>query len=411
MQRNAGDFGRRQLVCGVTAAILGSSARTARAAKPIRIGVLTDLSGPYAEISGIGSVTATRAAAEDFMKLSPGLAVDVLVGDMRTSPDLAVSITRQWFDTEGVDMVLGVPSSAAGLALTGLVRDKNKVAIFTEPGTSELTTTQCGPNHVHWTWDTGSATVPVVRQMLKEGKTSWFFIAPDYALGSAMVKDASAAIEAGGGKVVGLVRHPFPGTTDFSSYLLQAQASGAQVICLSSAGADVQNAVKQAGEFGISGKIALAAPLLELPDMHALGLAACQGLTTATAFYWDRNEASRAFTRRIAPLRHGEPPVQNHAGAYSAATHYLKAVTALGAAAASADGRRAVAQMKAIPLDDILFGKGSVREDGRTIHDVLVLRVKKPGEPMSSDYDMLNIVEITPGTKAFRPALQSCAFS
>jgi branched-chain amino acid transport system substrate-binding protein len=392
---------RRSLVAGATLAA-GWPLRRAHAAPTIRIGVLEDMSGPYSEIAGPGCVGGAKLAAEDFAREQPGIAVEVIPADMQTKPDLAVDLTREMFDTKGVDMVLGFPSSAAALAVVSVAKQKNKVALITDAGTADLTGKSCGPNHIHWTWDTYQAVTVPVREFLRQGRKSFFFIAPDYALGTAMIADGTAVITASGGKVLGTIRHPFPGTTDFSSYLLQAQAAQPDVVIVASAGHDAQNTVRQAAEFGLFRKgLQMTAPLLLEPDVHAVGLETCQGLVCSTSFYWDRNAASRAFAERMKPYVRGVP-VQNHAGAYSATLNYLHAVAALGVDKSKADGRAVVAQLKAVPTRDPLFGVGQVRADGRAIHDTLALRVKAP--PQShGPWDLFEMLSIVPGDQAFRP--------
>jgi branched-chain amino acid transport system substrate-binding protein len=380
----------------------GCSLTRAQAAQTIRIGVLEDMSGPYSEIGGNGSVGGTKLAVEDFRRQHPDIAVEVLANDMQTKADLAMSLTRDLFDTKGVDMVLGYPSSAAALAVTGLAREKNKVALITDAGTADLSGKACGPNHIHWTWDTYEAVTVPVKEFLRAGHKRFFFIAPDYALGASMVRDATGVIEAAGGTVLGTIKHPFPGVTDFSSYLLQAQAANPEVLVIASAGEDSQNTVRQAAEFGLVGRgIIISAPLLEMPDVHAIGLAICHGLVSATSYYWNRDDASRSFATRIKSYVEGVP-VQNHAGAYSATLNYLRAVAGVGIDTAKADGRAVIAYLKKTPTDDPLFGKGIVREDGRAIHDILVLRAKNQAESHSV-WDLMDVIKVLPGNQAFRP--------
>jgi len=399
----SGHPSRRHVLLGsASAAMTAVFARRASAqAETIRIGVLCDLNGPYSTMSGLGSIQAAKFAAEDFTRLNPDVSVEVVAADFQLKPDVGLGILRDWFDTGGVDCVIDFPMSALALGATHLVKDRNRVALFTATATDELTGAACGPNHIHWTYDTYALATLVGRAVIEEDGDTWFVIAADYAMGHAMQRRITAVVMANGGKVVGSVAHPFPSTGDFASYLLQAQASGAKVICFANAGDDLVNCLKQALEFGIRGRI-MAAPLAATPQVHAAGLPAAQGLRFATAFYWDRNDASRAFARRMNPFLKGFKPAQAHAGAYAATLHYLKAVADLGVARAKSDGRATVARMKAIPTEDPYFGKGYVRQDGRTIHDMLLLHVKSPAASLYP-WDYADVARVVPGELVFRP--------
>lgn len=392
---------RRTVLTGAVA-LAAVSGRRARAATPIRVGVLTDMAGPYAEDSGQGSVVATKLAIEDFAKLHPEIAVELLSADMQAKPDLAASLAGGWFDRDGVDMVVDVPVSSAALAVANVARQRNKVAIL-NPGTSELTGPACSPNHIHWAFDTYSLAAATGAAILAEGGDSWFFVQADYAFGASLVSDTRHVLDAHGGKVLGTVKYAFPGTTDFSSYLIQAQASNAKVIAFANAGADAANSIKQAGEFQVTANGArLAALLCFIPQIHAIGLKTAQGLMLTEAFYWDLNDATRAFSARYSAEMKGAKPCTIQVGCYSGTLHYLKAVAALGVDKARASGADAVAMMKQIPTDDVVFGPGRVREDGRKIHDMHLFQVKAPADS-KGDWDLYRRLRTIPGEQAFRP--------
>jgi len=391
---------RRAFVVGGAAAVLG--ARSARAKAPIKIGVLTDMAGPYADDSGKGSVVAAKLAIEDFRKQHGDIDVELISADFQTKPDVAASLAGSWYDREGVDLIIDVPVSSAALAVGEVTRQRNKVAIF-NCGTSALTGASCSPNHAHWAFDTYSLANSTSRAVIAEGGTSWFFIQANYAFGASLVADASGVIASSGGKVIGTVKYPFPETSDFASFLLQAQASGAKVVGLASAGADTANLVKQASEFGLaSGGTRIAALLCFIPQIHAMGLKDAKGLLTCEAFYWDLNDQTRAFAARYAPQVGGAMPCTIQAGCYSGVLHYLKAVAALGTDAAKADGKAVVAKMVEIPTDDVVFGKGRLRPDGRKIHDMHLFEVKAPAQS-TRPWDYYKFVRTTPGEEAYRP--------
>jgi branched-chain amino acid transport system substrate-binding protein len=395
---------RRGLVAGAAAASLGViAARRARAAdKPIRIGVLTDMAGAYAEDSGRGSVVCAQLAIEDFAKSHPDIPVELISGDMQDKPDVAAAIASEWLDRRDVDVIVDVPVSSAALAVASVARTKNKVALL-NPATSDLSGKACGPNHIHWAFDTYALSSSTARAILAAGGRSWFFLQADYAFGAAMVGDTSAIVHGQGGKVLGTVKYPFPQTTDFSSFLLEAQSSGAQVVAFANAGVDAANCIKQATEFGLTqGGAKLAALLCLIPQIHSIGLPAAKGLLLTEAFYWDLNDRTRALAKRYADRMGGTVPCTIQAGCYSGVLHYLKAVTAMGVEAAQASGAAAVAQMKRLPTDDDAFGTGYVREDGRKIHDMHLFRVKNP-EESKSEWDLYALAGTTPGDQAFRP--------
>jgi branched-chain amino acid transport system substrate-binding protein len=363
----------------------------------VRIGVLNDMSGVYSDFQGPGSVVAAQLAAEDFAKQSKRK-VEILSADHQNKPDVGATIARRWIDVAGVDMIIDVPNSAVALAVSDIVKEKNKVLIGSGAGTALLTGAKCSPNTVHWTYDTWSLGHTLAQAVLQQGGRSWFFITADYAFGHDLEKQASEAVIAGGGKVLGSVRHPL-GTSDFSSFLLQAQASGAQVIALANAGGDTVNTIKQAGDFNIREKQRLVALIFDLQIVPAIGLNAAQGLQAVNAFYWDMNDQTRAWSKRYQE-RHPKKAMPNHmqAGVYSGALDYLRAVDKVGS---PNDGQAVVAAMKATPDDDPLFGRVVIREDGRAIHPMYLLEVKTPGES-KSEWDVFKIVATIPGEQAFR---------
>ena len=402
-----GAIHRRSLL-GAAAAVpavgaLAAGARRARAqaANTIRIGVLTDMSGPYRDINGPVSVACARLGAQEFG--AHGFNVEIVFADHQNKPDVAVNIARQWFDRDGVDMILNIAASSVALALWELTREKNKVAIATSTATADLTGRACTPNTIHWVYDTWMLGKSTGGAMVKAGGDSWFFITADYAFGHALERDTAAFVRSAGGKVLGSVRTPFPGTTDFSSFLLQAQASGAKVIGLANAGTDTINCIKQAAEFGLTRRgVKLASMLMFLPDVHALGLQTAQGLICSETFYWDLNDRTRAFARRARAVAGPVPLGMAQAGDYSAVLHYLKAVADMGVAAAKADGRAVVARMKAMPTDDDAFGPGSIRPDGRKLHPAYLFEVKRP-EESRGPWDYYKLLQTTPAGEAFRP--------
>ena len=392
---------RGALIAGGTA--LALKPRRARAAQPIRIGVLTDMSGPYSEDAGPGSVVGAKLAIADFVRDNPDFKVELVSADAGTKVDTYVSLAGSWWDTGGVDAIFDIPFSAGALALRTLAEQRNKVLMLTGPATSDLTTKACGPNHVHWVYDSYSFATSTARAAYNAGGTSWFFIQADYAMGNSLTNDASAEVQRLGGQILGVAKHPFPGTSDFSSYLIQAQSSGAKVLGLSNAGGDAANTIKQAAEFGLTSHgMKVAATLFHIPQVHAIGLQAGQGLLLTDAYYWDMNDATRDFAKRYAAEMHGFMPASTQAGVYSAVIHYLKAVQAMGTDAARADGRATVVKMKEIPTDDPIFGKGRIRQDGRKIHAMYLFEVKKPSES-KYPWDYYTLRATTPAEEAFRP--------
>ena len=347
----------------------------AQAANTIRIGVLNDQSGPYRDISGPYGIACTQQAIAEFG--DRGFSVEVLTADHQNKPDVGANIARQWYD-EGVDMILDVPTSSVGLAVNQVAKAKNKAYINTGAATSDLTGSQCTPVTISWMYDTYMLAKSTGGAMVKAGGTSWFFITADYAFGHALERDTGNFVKANGGKVVGSVRYPFPATSDFSSFLLQAQASRAKVIGLANAGADTINSIKQAAEFQIGqAGIKLAALLMFLSDVHALGLETAQGLVLTESFYWDLNDRTRAVTQRVLPRLKGVYPNMASIANYSATLHFLKAVADMGVPAAKASGLDLVNRMKAMPTDDDAFGPGRIREDGRKLCPSYLFEGKK----------------------------------
>ncbi|WP_293811615.1 ABC transporter substrate-binding protein [uncultured Bosea sp.] len=368
----------------------------------IKAGVLNDRSGLYADLAGEGSVIAARMAVEDFKAADKGIKVEVVSADHQNKPDVGSTIARQWYDQDGVDLILDVPTSSVALAVSQITKEKNKVHINSGAGSSDLTGKACNANTIHWTYDTYALAQGTGGAMVKAGGDSWFFLTADYAFGHALERDASATVIKNGGKVVGAVRTPFPGT-DFSSFLLQAQASKAKVIGLANAGSDTTNAIKQAGEFGIvAGGQKLAGLLVFISDVHALGLQAAQGLVLTESFYWDRDDGTRAWSERFAKLNGGKKPTMVQAGVYSGLLHYLKAVEATK----SKDSATVVAKMKEMPTDDPLFGKGSIRPNGRKMHDMYLYEVKKPSES-KGPWDYYKQISVLPAEQAFQPLAET----
>ncbi|MEE7449324.1 ABC transporter permease [Methylobacterium radiotolerans] len=373
---------------------------TAVAQTNVKIGILGDRSGAYSDISGEGSVVAAKLAVEDFKPEQHGLKVEIISADHQNKPDVGAAIARQWYDRDAVDMITDGVTSSVALAISQVTKEKNKVFIDTGAGTADLTGPQCTPNTIHWVYDTVALANGTGGAMVKRGGNTWFFLTADYVFGQTLQRDTSAVITKNGGKVVGSVKTPFP-TSDFSSFLLQAQGSGAKVIGLANAGTDTINAIKQAGEFGITeGGQALAGLLVFSSDVHSLGTKVAQGLVLTEPFYWDLNDQTRAFSDRFAKqMKGGSKPTANHAGVYSDVLHYLKAVAELKS---TADGAATVAKMKAMPTDDPLFGKGTIRADGRKIHDMYLFEVKKPAES-KGEWDLYKKLETIPGDQVFRP--------
>jgi branched-chain amino acid transport system substrate-binding protein len=390
----------KKLMIGGALGALLSLATPVFAQTNVKIGVLGDTSGPYADFSGPGSIEAVRMAIEDFDARANRMNVEIVSADPQNKPDIAVSLVRRWFETDNVDMIVDMPTSGVALGLVGLVKEKNKVMIATTAGSSELTGKSCSPNHLQWVWDTWSNSHGTAEAVVKSGGKSWYFLTADYTFGTTMEKEASEVVKANGGTVLGSVRHPLD-AKDFSSFLLPAQASRAQIIGLANGGTDTINAIKTAAEFGIvAGGQKLAGLILFITDIHALGLKSANGLMLTTAFYWDQNDKTRAFATRFAKRHNGKMPTMSQAGSYSSTLAYLKAVAKAGGAK---DGAAVVSTMRAAgAFDDPLFGKTTIRADGRVIHDMYLVEVKKP-EDSKKPWDYYRIVATIPADHAFRP--------
>jgi branched-chain amino acid transport system substrate-binding protein len=368
----------------------------------VKAGILNDRSGLYADLSGEGSVIAARMAVEDFKAADKGIKVEIVSADHQNKPDVGSTIARTWYDQDGVDVILDTPTSSVALAVNQITREKNKIFINSGAAASDLTGKACSPNTIHWTYDTYALAQGTGGAMVKAGGDSWFFMTADYAFGHALERDTAAIVTKNGGKVIGAVRTPFPGT-DFSSFLLQAQSSKAKVIGLANAGGDTINSIKQAGEFGIvAGGQKLAGLLVFITDVHALGLQTAQGLVLTESFYWDNNDQTRSWSDRFAKLNAGKKPSMVQAGVYSGMLHYLKAIEA----AKSKDSAVVMAKMKEMPTEDPLFGKGSVRADGRKLHDMYLFEVKKPSES-KGPWDYYKQVAVLPAEQAFKPLVES----
>jgi branched-chain amino acid transport system substrate-binding protein len=393
---------KRTLIAAAIAAALATTAGAAQAQVSdgvVKIGVLSDMSSLYSDIGGPGSVIAAHMAVDDYLKATKSkLKVEIVSADHQNKPDVGSQIANQWYDVDKVDAIVDVPTSSVALAINEITRKKGKAFLISGAASSDLTGKACSPNSVHWTYDTWMLANGTGSAIVKTGGDTWFFLTADYAFGLALERDTEAVVLKGGGKVLGKVRHPL-NAQDFSSFLLQAQASKAKVIGLANAGGDTTNAIKQASEFGIvKGGQSLAGMLVFLSDIHGLGLEKAQGLIFTETFYWDLNDQTRAWTKRFAAQSKGKYPTMVQAGVYSAVTHYLKAIEA----AKTDDGTKVVAQMKAMPSDDPLFGKGSIRKDGRALHPAYLVEVKKPSES-KGPYDYYKIRATIPADQAFRP--------
>jgi branched-chain amino acid transport system substrate-binding protein len=388
------------LLLGCALALAAGSLAVAQD-KTVKIGSLSDQSGLYADLGGPGSTLAAQMAVEDSGMTAKGWKIDVISGDHQNKPDVGTAIARQWFDVDKVDVIVDVPNSGVALAVKNVIKEKNGVYINSGAATSDLTNAQCSPNTVHWTYDTYMLAHTTGQALVKAGGDSWFFLTADYAFGAALERDTTAVILANGGKVVGGVKHPL-NTSDFSSFLLQAQSSKAKIIGLANAGGDTTNSIKQAAEFGIvSGGQKLAALLLFITDVKAIGLETAQGLNFTETFYWDMNDQTRAFSKKFAArMKNGAPPTMVQAGVYSGLIHYFKALEALGGN--PHDGIKVVEKMKSIPTDDPLFGKGEIEPNGRTIHSAYLFEVKKPPES-KGPWDLYKLVGTVPGDEAFTP--------
>jgi branched-chain amino acid transport system substrate-binding protein len=392
---------KRKLLSFAAAAVcaLATGAQAQISDGIVKIGVLNDMSGLYSDIGGPGSLTAAKMAVEDYLKATKStLKVEVVGADHQNKPVVGSNIARQWDDTEKVDAIVDVPTSSVALAINQVTRDKGKIMLNTGAATADLTGKACSPNTIHWLYDTWMLANGTGTAVVKTGGASWFFLTADYAFGHALERDTEAVVVKNGGKILGKVRHPLA-TQDFSSFLLQAQASKAKIIGLANAGGDTINSIKQASEFGIvKGGQNLAGLLVFLPDVHALGLEKAQGLIFTETFYWDLNDQTRAWSRRFAAANGGKYPSMDQAGVYAVILHYLKAVDA----AKTDDGTKITAKMKELPTDDPLFGKGTIRQDGRKIHPAYLFEVKSPAES-KGPYDYYKLRATIPADQAFRP--------
>jgi branched-chain amino acid transport system substrate-binding protein len=394
---------RRAVLATAAASVLPLPALHAQGSEPIRIGVLTDLAGPYRDVTGPTSVACVRQAVEEFTAQNSGIRVEVIVADHQNKPDVGINTVRQWFDQRGVDLVTDVGNSAIALGINPICVEKDRIHLNASAGTSDLTGRACTPNSLHWSYDTWCLSNTSGTALTRMGGDSWYFITADYAFGHAIERDTTRFIEAAGGRMIGASRYPFPQTADFSAFLLQAQASRAKVLGLAMAGDDLINCVKQAQEFGLTRTMRLAAIIGSITGVVAAGLPTMQGMYIAETFWWDMDERTRAFTARVRPkLPANVWPNYVHAGNYSGVLHYLKAVKEMGIAAAKASGREVVAQMKRMPTDDDAFGRGMIREDGRKIHPAYLLQVKKPDESRYPG-DVYTLAATVPAEQAFRP--------
>jgi branched-chain amino acid transport system substrate-binding protein len=391
-------FKRSLMAAAIAGTLVAGAAQAQVSDGMIKIGVLSDMSSLYTDLAGVGSVLAARLAVEDFGAAKKGMKVEIVSADHQNKPDVGSNVARQWYDVDKVDVIVDTPNSGVALAVNQITRDKGKAFLVSGAASSDLTGKACSPNTIHWTYDTWMLANGTGSAIVKTGGDSWFFLTADYAFGHALERDTEAVVLKGGGKVLGKVRHPL-NTQDFSSFLLQAQTSKAKIVGLANAGGDTTNAIKQAAEFGIvKGGQNLAGLLVFITDVHSLGLPTAQGLIFTETFYWDQNEQTRAFAKRFASSNKNIHPTMIHAGVYSAVLHYLKAVEA----AKTDDGTKIIAQMKKTPTDDPLFGKGTIRADGRKIHPAYLVEVKKPGES-KAPWDYHKIRATIPAEQAFRP--------
>ncbi len=400
---------RRGALAGAAALTAAPIARARAQAKPvIKLGVLTDLGGTYRDTTGPNSVVCTRQAVTEFDPTGKGFEVQVLQADHQNKPDVAASLARQWFD-QGVDAIIDVPTSSVALAVAQIAKEKNKIMLNGSATSTDLTDSQCSPNTIVWSFDTYMLAQSNGGAMVKAGGKSWYFLTADYVFGHVLEEQTAAVVKQAGGTVKGAVRYPFPDTTDFSSYLQQAQASGAQVLGLANAGADTVNSIKQAHEFGLNQSMKIAPLLIFITDIHALGPDLAAGLNVTTSFYWDFNDRTRAFTQRVLPKMVNKAyPNQAHASNYSMTLHYLKTAAAMGPAEAKKSGKDTVARMKGIPTDDDAFGQGRIRADGRGEFPAFLWQVKKPSKP--GGWDLFTHVSTTPAAQALHPLNPKCNF-
>ena len=395
-------IGRRTLL-GTAASLPVAGRAWAQSSRPMKIGVLNDQSGPYRDIAGLGSVASAKLAVQD---MAGSIGGEVVTADHQNKPDLGAAIARQWFDRDGVDMIVDVNTSSVALAVNNVCKEKDRAYVNVGAATTDLTGSQCTPVTVHWSYDTYMLAKSTGGAVTKAGGTSWYFITADYVFGQQLQRDTTAFLTAAGGKVLGASPYPFPGTTDFSSFLVSAQASGAKVLGLANAGTDTVNSIKQAAEFGLTRQMSIAALLMYISDVHGLGLEAAQGLYMTESFYWDLNDSTRAFSKRFQAVFPSQKPNMDTAGVYAGTLQYLKACQAVGTAAAQASGATVVAAMKKMPTDDPAFGRNTIRADGLAIVPVYLFQVKTPAES-KYPWDYLKVVATTPADQAWKPLADS----
>jgi branched-chain amino acid transport system substrate-binding protein len=401
---------RRGLVGSAIALSSVPLIRARAQSKPtINVGVLTDLSGTYRDNTGPTSVACAQQAIAEISGMSPGFEVAFRSADHQNKPDVAASIARQWYD-DGVDAIIDVPTSSVALAVSQIAREKDKIMLNASAAAMEITSNQCSPNTIVWCFDTYEKAHSTGGALVREGKKIWTFVTADYVFGHSLQEQTADVVKSGGGQVKGDIRYPFPDTTDFSGFLQQAASSGAQVLGLANAGLDTVNCIKQAHEFGLNKQMTIAPLIMFLQDVHSVGLETAQGLITSEPFYWNMNDRTRAFTKRVLPrIGSNNYPSQAHAGAYAITLHYLKTVHAMGAAEAKKSGRTAVAHMKAIPTEDDAFGKGGIRADGRGEFPSYLLQVKTPAES-TGEWDLYKVLATSPVSDVLHPMLDKCKF-
>ena len=398
---------RRSLIAASAAAAIPAGRLRAQARPVVRIGMINDMSGPYRDVNGPTSVACAKQAVQEFA--AGAFDVEVLSADHQNKPDVAVSLAREWFDQRGVDIIIDIAATSCALALAGVVKEKNKVMIATSTASSDLTGSACTPNSIHWVYDTYMEAKSTGGAMVKAGGDTWYFITPNYAFGAATQRDTTRFVEAAGGKVLGAQIYPFPETTDFSAFLVKAQASGARILGICGAGADLINIVKQAHEFGLTQKMNLAALVAYTTDMRSIGIELAAGTRLSETYYWDLNDRTRGFQKRIAPKVTLWPNMAQ-AGDYSCTLHYLKTVADMGAAEAKKDGAATVGRMKKMPVEDDCFGTTHIREDGRNLTQAYLFEVKKPAES-KGPWDYFKLVATTPADQAYRPLAEGhCPF-
>ncbi|PKO51912.1 MAG: ABC transporter permease, partial [Betaproteobacteria bacterium HGW-Betaproteobacteria-21] len=385
------------LACAAAFAALSGAANAQISGNTVKVGVLTDLSGTYSDLAGSGAVFATQMAIDDFIaEAKPAFKIEMVSADHQNKADIASNKAREWFEREGVDAATELVTTSTALAVMKIAKEMNRIALMSGPASTPITNEQCNDVSVHYTYDTYALANGTAKAVTKQGGDTWFFLTADYAFGQALERDSSAVVTANGGKVLGSVRHPFP-ASDFSSFLLQAQASGAKIIGLANAGADTTNAIKQAAEFGITPKQSLAGLLMFISDVHSLGLKNTQGMYLTTGFYWDLNDDTRAWSKRFFD-KQKRMPTMVQAGQYSSVLHYLRAVQAAG----TDDSAKVMAQMKKTPINDFFAKNGQIREDGRMIHDMYLVQVKKPDES-KYPWDYYHVRQTIPAAEAFQP--------